>query len=91
MVKNPPAYAGDARDVRRIPWRRKWQLTIIFLPRKPHEWRRLLGYGPWGAESDMTEHARTMWRACRQLPTPASVSTLYNNPLRCVLLSSFSS
>ena len=40
MVKNPPASAGDARVVGsiswvgKIPWRRKWQPTPLFLPGK---------------------------------------------------------
>ena len=38
------------------PWRRKWQPTPVFLPRKSHGWRSLIGYSPWGhKESDMTE------------------------------------
>ena len=42
--------------VGKIPWRRKWQLTPVFLPRKPHGQRNLVGYRPWGCkESDMTE------------------------------------
>ena len=42
--------------VKKIPWRRKWQLTPVFLPRKIHGWRSLVGYSPWGSkESDMTE------------------------------------
>ena len=32
----------------KIPWRRKWQLTPVFLPGKSHRWRRLVGYSPWG-------------------------------------------
>ena len=34
MVKNPPANEGDTGDAGSIPWRRKWQPTPIFLPRK---------------------------------------------------------
>ena len=33
-VKNPPANAGDGGSIpgsRRFPWRRKWQLTPVFL------------------------------------------------------------
>ena len=53
VVKNPPANAGD---VGLIPWRRKWQLTPIFLPRKSHGQRILVDYSPWGhKESDRTE------------------------------------
>ena len=36
-------------------WRRKWQPTPVFLPRKSHGWRNLVGYLPWGhKESDIT-------------------------------------
>ena len=34
MVKNPPVNAGDVGlipGVRKIPWRRKWQPTPVFL------------------------------------------------------------
>ena len=42
-----------------MPWRRKWQPTLVFLPAKFHIQRSLAGYSPWGCkESDMTGHAR---------------------------------
>ena len=42
--------------VRKIPQRRKWQLTPAFLPRKSHGQRRLVGYNPWGCKkSDTTQ------------------------------------
>ena len=42
--------------VEKIPWRRKWQPTLLFLPGESHGQRSLLGYCPWGCkESDMTE------------------------------------
>jgi len=34
--------------VRKIPWRRKWQPTPVFLPAKSHGERSLAGYSPWG-------------------------------------------
>ena len=41
---------------RKIPWRRKWQPTAVFLPGESHGWRGLVGYSPWGhKESDTTE------------------------------------
>ena len=41
--------------VRKIPWRRKWQPTPVFLPKKLHGQRSLAGYSPWGLkELDMT-------------------------------------
>ena len=40
----------------KIPWRRKWQPTPVFLPGKSHRERNLVGYSPWGRkESDTTE------------------------------------
>ena len=42
--------------VGKIPWRRKWQPTPVFLPGQSHGQRNLAGYSPWGhKESDMTE------------------------------------
>ena len=34
--------------VRKIPWRRAWQPTLVFLPGESHELRSLLGYSPKG-------------------------------------------
>ena len=42
--------------VGKIPWRRKWQPTPIFLSGESHGRRSLVGYSPWGRkESDTTE------------------------------------
>ena len=42
--------------VGKIPWRRKWQPTPVFLPGKSHGQMSLAGYSPWGRkESDTTE------------------------------------
>ena len=42
--------------VRKIPWRRKWQPTPVFLPGESHGRRSLVGYSPRGRkESDTTE------------------------------------
>ena len=36
--------------------RRKWQPTLVLLPKKSQGWRSLVGYSSWGREeSDMTE------------------------------------
>ena len=46
--------------VGKVPWRRKWQPTPVFLPGKSHGQRGLVGYSPWGCkESDMTEELST--------------------------------
>ena len=34
--------------VLKVPWRREWQLTPVFLPGKSHGQRSLLVYSPWG-------------------------------------------
>ena len=42
--------------VRKIPWRRTWQPTPVFLPGESHGHRSLAGYSPWGhKESDTIE------------------------------------
>ena len=37
--------------VGKIPWRRKWQPTLVFLPGKSYGQRSLVGYSPWGCKS----------------------------------------
>ena len=42
--------------VRKIPWRRAWQPSPVFLPGESHGQRSLAGCSPWGSkESDMTD------------------------------------
>ena len=42
--------------VGKIPWRRKWQPTPVFLSGKFHGLGNLVGYSPWGCKkSDTTE------------------------------------
>ena len=62
VVKKPPANEGDYLPCRRpgfdpwvgrIPWRREWLSTPVFLPGESHGQRSLAGYS-W-KESDMTE------------------------------------
>ena len=47
--------------VGKIPWRREWIPTPVFLPGESHGQRSLAGFSPWGCrESDMTEwHTHT--------------------------------
>ena len=43
--------------VRKVPWRRRWQLTLVFLPGKSHGQRSLVDYSPWGGrESETNAH-----------------------------------
>ena len=39
---------GFAPQVRKILWKRKWQLIPVFLPGKLHGQRSLVGYHSWG-------------------------------------------
>ena len=42
--------------VQKIPWRRKWQPTLVFLPEESHGQRSLVGQNPWGCkELETTE------------------------------------
>ena len=48
--KESTCNAGDAGDrgltpesERKIPWRKKWRPTPVFLPGKPHGWRNCVG------------------------------------------------
>jgi len=52
-VKNLPAVQEYRRLgfdlwVRKIPWRREWLPTQVFLPGEFHGQRSLAGYSPWG-------------------------------------------
>ena len=49
VAKNPPASAGDMFHpwVGKIPWRRKWQPTPVFLSEKSHRQRSMEGYSSW--------------------------------------------
>ena len=57
MVKNMPAIKSRFNLwVRKIPWRRIWQPTPVFLTGKSHGQKSLAGYTPRGhKELDMTE------------------------------------
>ena len=59
MVKNhlQSRRPGFNPWVRKIPWRKEWQPTPVFLPGKFHGQRSLVGYSTGGCKaSDMTEH-----------------------------------
>ena len=66
-------YAGNAGDmglipgsdpwVRKIPWRRKWQPTPVFLPGEFHEQRSLAGCSPRGHKELGTTERLTLLHA----------------------------
>ena len=45
--------------VGKIPWRRAWQPTPVYLLGESHEQRRLAGYSPWGCKTFII--AREVW------------------------------
>ena len=53
VVKNPPAIAEDQfyTWAGKIPWRRKWQPTPVFLPEESHGQRSPAGHSPWDHKS----------------------------------------
>ena len=75
VVKKPSANPRLARDASliprwgKIPWRRKWQPTPVFLPGKSHGQRSSMGLSSWGSQrfgdhwSDLAQHTgfSSMW------------------------------
>ena len=55
QVKNPPAMQETQETwsspwLGKIPWRREWLPTPVFVPEKSHGQRSLVGYSPWGCK-----------------------------------------
>ena len=52
VVKNLPAMQESWFNpwVRKMPWRRTWQSTPVFLTEESHGQRSLVGYSPWDHE-----------------------------------------
>ena len=50
MVKRCPQWGRPGFNpwVGKIPWKREWHPTPVFLPGKSHGQRSLVGYSPWG-------------------------------------------
>ena len=77
LVKNlPPVQETQVRFLGgKIPWRRKWQLTPVFLPGESHGWRSLVCCSPWGREeSDKSEQLYFHF---------SSIGEGNGNPLQC--------
>ena len=66
--------------VGKIPWRRKWQPTSVFLPGESHGRRSLVGYNPWGRkELDTTERLHFHFSL-------SCIGEGNGNPLQCCCL-----
>ena len=74
---------GFSPWVGKMPWRRAWQPTPVFLPGEAHGQRNLVGHSPWGPkEPDTTEglsHGNSIHEeafsktGCTVLRSPSSV------------------
>ena len=79
VVKNPPAIRRRRFNpwVGKIPWRRRWQSTPVFLPGKSHGQRSLAGYSPWGRKESDTSY---------QLSNSTNLKTMVLSVLACFIL-----
>ena len=60
--------------VERIPWRRKWQPTPVFLPGKSHGQRSLAGFSPWGhkrVKNNLATELQLSLKTVLSTPNPA--------------------
>ena len=72
--------------VGKIPWRRVWQPTLVFLPGESHGQRSLLGYSAWGhKEWDMTQkHHLAEVKKDRETPIFSSIKKRLALHLSCL-------
>ena len=68
---------GSEPWVGKIPWRRAWQPTPVFLPGESHGQRSLVSYSPWGRkELDTTEWLNGYHRGDRASSPHPQISNL---------------
>ena len=80
MVKNLPAVqethvpslGQEDPQVGKIPWRREWKSTPIFLPGEFHGQRSLAGYRPWGCKESDTTEPQTFLKTTQKIETSFS-------------------
>ena len=93
VVKNPACQCRRCEIhswVGKIPWRRKWQPTPVFLPGESHRRRSLEGYSPWGCKSwtwlsNCAHSAHKVWRGC----SPSYLARVWSRRRISVIGSSF--
>ena len=73
MVKNLPATQGFDPWIGKMPWRREWSPSPVFLPGESHRQWSLAGYSAWVCEeSDTTDqlsvHAQHLTRCLMKGP-----------------------
>ena len=72
---------------REDPWRRKWQVTPVFLPGKTHGQRNLVDYSPWGYKR-VRHHLPTKQRQIL-ISLPSAFTKNSNKTLKCVYFLSY--
>ena len=67
--------------IRKMPWKRKWQPTSVFLPGELHGQKSLAGYSPWACkESDTNEWLTHIYFAFQW-----NTDILQNSPFKSLL------
>ena len=59
--------------VGKIPWRRKWQSTPVFLPGEFHGERSLVGYSSWGRKGSDTIEWLSTWQHTQSSSTETAI------------------
>ena len=65
---------GSDPWVRKIPWKRKWQPTLVFLPGEFHGQRSLVGYNPWDLKESNTTKLLNHFSRVRLCATPQTAA-----------------
>ena len=86
MVKNVPSMQETQVQslIQKIPWRREWQPTSVFLPGEFHGQRCLVGYSPWSPRVKHNWVTNTFTFSCglmiKNLPANAGDTSLIPGP-----------
>ena len=88
VVKKLPAVQETGFDpwVGSIPWRMKWQPTLVFLPGESHGQLSLEGYSPWGhktAGQDLTTEKKQLIQRCRVMERGLYHQLRHPHPAPC--------
>ena len=87
VVKHLPASAGNVSDagfdpwVGKIPWRRAWQPTPVFLPEESHGQRSLEGCSAWACAQSDTPEALLHAQLAGRTSAPLLCFTCLSSPL----------
>ena len=79
-VENLPAVGETQVNpwIGKIPWRRKWQPTPVFLPGESHGQRSLVGYSPWPLQRvRTTEQLSTQHLLLKPTKTSGRISSYF--------------